>query len=106
MARYILIDNHSGYIFGDTADYANGANLDPCDAARALDQSIGEHGREYDFFRHDPSDSRTGYHIYRADMDGSEAVPVVHDGQDQDTIDAVTQNCRYEGFVSAQSAPQ
>jgi hypothetical protein len=106
MARYILIDNNSGYIFGDTADLANGAALEPCDAALALDQSIGEHGRDYDLIRHNPNDSRTGYHVYRADIDGPDAVAVVHDGQDQDTIDAVKENCRYEGFVWVQDADE
>lgn len=99
MARYILIDNGSGYIFGDTADYAN-ADLDPIEAARTLDESIGEHGRNYGRICHNPQDGRTGYHIYRADVNGSEAVTVVNDGQDQDTIDAVTENCHYEGFVT------
>ena len=43
--RLILIDNHSGYIFGDTADIEGGAlplhgPVDRCaiTAARALDQ--------------------------------------------------------------------
>jgi hypothetical protein len=106
MARYILIDNHSGYIFGDTADFATGAALEPCDAARTLDESIGEHGRYYDLMRHNPNDTRGGYHVYRADIDGSEAVAVVHDGQDRETIDAVTQSCRYEGFVTIQDAAE
>lgn len=100
MARYILIDNGSGYIFGDTADFAGGSTLEPCEAARALDATIGEHGRHYDLIRQNPNDSRTGYHVWRADIDGSEAVAVVHDGQDQETIDAVERDCRYEGFVT------
>ena len=51
MARYILIDNYSGYIFGDTADI-NGRALqvdNPIDAARAFDEQVrGEHGRAYE----------------------------------------------------------
>ena len=35
-----------------------------------------------------------GYYVYRADIDGAEAVPVVMDGQDKDTIEAVLRDCR------------
>jgi hypothetical protein len=112
--RLILIDNSSGFIFGDTANYLIGRldewrdnnSDDNSDterlsllAARLLDDSIGEHGREYEFVRYDPLDTRTGYFIYRADIDGSEAVPVVTNGKSQETIDAVRRDCRFEGFV-------
>lgn len=113
--RLILIDNHSGFIFGDTANYRLGRleewrdnNSDSNSeirslsvlAARLVDDSIGERGREYEFVTYDPGDARTGYFIYRADVDGSEeAAPVVADGQKQETIDAVRRDCRFEGFV-------
>ena len=101
MARFILIDNNSGYIFGDTADL-NGAILStnsPVDACRAFDeQVVGEHGRTYETVSSLAS-NETGYSVYRADVDGSEAVPVVHDGQDQDTIDAVIASCRHVATV-------
>jgi len=44
MTRYILIDNCSGYIFGDTADYAANmqSEITPEGAARLLDKSIGD----------------------------------------------------------------
>lgn len=103
MARYILIDNNSGYIFGDTADFAAGRESEInsiADAARMLDESIGEHDRSYTEHMRNPRTTATGYDVYRADVDGSDAVPVVIDGQDQETIDAVVQSCRYEGFVS------
>jgi len=99
MARYILIDNHSGYIFGDTADYAAGHDISPIAAARMLDESIGERGRSYSEQRRPPRENVTGYHVYRADIAGSEAVPVVMDGQDSDTIAAVEGACEYECFV-------
>jgi hypothetical protein len=100
MARYILIDNDSGYIFADSADLNGKAFTGtPVEFAAAFDASIGEHGREYEELSHNPRDTSTGYHVYRADIDGSEAVPVIHDGQDQDTIEAVERSCRYEGFV-------
>ncbi len=112
--RLILIDNNSGFIFGDTANYRLGGldewrdnNSDSNSeigslsllAARLVDDSIGEHGREYEFITYDPGDTRTGYFIYRADINGSEALPVVTDGQNQETTDAVHRDCRFEGFV-------
>ena len=106
MARYILIDNNSGYIFGDTADFAAGRQSDMqsiTDAARLLDESNGEHGRSYVEHHHNPRTTTSGYDVYRADIDGSEAVPLVHDGQDQATIDQVEKLCRYEGFVECLS---
>lgn len=102
MARYILIDNNSGYIYGDSADFAAGRDITSIeDAARLMDESIGEHGREYVEHRSNPHSTVTGYHVYRADVGGSEAVAVIHDGQDQETIDAVTESCEYVGFVES-----
>ena len=102
MARYILIDNHTGYIWGDSADL-NGAIFSGTDLeyARALDESIGNYGRSYTSQRRARA-GQNGYHVYRADIDGSEAVPVVWDGQDQETIDAVIASSRYEGFIAAE----
>ncbi|HEV8502954.1 MAG TPA: hypothetical protein VGR63_15370 [Casimicrobiaceae bacterium] len=108
MPRYILIDNHSGFIFGDTADMAPGvigsSDVSPTLAARWLDENlVGQFGREYELIGRNPNDTSTGYHVYRADIDGSEAVPVVHNGQDRETIAAVERSCRYEGFVRCHS---
>ena len=112
--RLILIDNSSGFIFGDTANSRLGRldewidnNSDAIGdterlsllAARLLDDSIGEHGREYEFFNHDARDIVSGYLIYRADFNGSEVLPVVTDGKNQETIAAVQRDCRLEGFV-------
>lgn len=41
------------------------------------------------------SDESAVYDVYRADIDGSEAVPIVMDGQDQETIEAVQDNCQF-----------
>lgn len=104
MARYILIDNYSGYIFGDSADL-NGHIFSgtPVEFAAALDASIGAHGRTYeDVSRHALASNETGYHVYRADVDGSEAVAVVWDGQDQKTIDAMVQDCEYVTTIRCQ----
>jgi hypothetical protein len=105
MARYILIDNGSGYIFADSADLEGKIFTGtPVEFVAAFDASLGEHGREYEELGHNPRDTSTGYHVYRADIDGSEAVPVVQDGQDKETIEAVEQSCRYEGFVRCHRA--
>jgi hypothetical protein len=98
MARYILIDNGSGFIFGDTADFTAGDSSDmtPAEAAERLDYSLGERNRSYEEVgRRTLASNETGYHVYRADVDGAEAVPVVDDGQDQDVIDAVERDCEY-----------
>lgn len=101
MARYILIDSITGYIFGDTADFASGHQSDIrsiAEAARLLGEHIG--AGEYTYIEHSSRPSGAdGYHVYRADINGSEAVPDILDGQDQETIEAVERDCDYVGFV-------
>jgi hypothetical protein len=106
MPRYILIDSNSGFIFGDTADYAAGqqSGLDPISAARLLDESIGQHGRSYEMIRHDPRTTAAYYRVYRADVGGSDAVAVVQNGQDQEMIDAVERGCEFVGCVLVSDA--
>lgn len=101
MPRYILIDNNSGYIFGDIALFAAGnqSDLTPTEAARLMDEFIGEYGRVYREMSSAPNDTRTGYFVYRADINGSEAVPVILDGQDQEMIEAVECDCEFVAFV-------
>ena len=106
MARYILIDSNSGYIFCDSADL-NGTIFDgtPIEFARAFDESIGEVRDDYEMLisaeipYRVTVDSGTGYYVYRADVRGSEAVGVVQNGQDQETIAAVIRDCEFVGFV-------
>ena len=66
MTRFILIDNNSGFIFGDSADL-NGKIFSGTEVefARALDESIGEYGRDY-ALTHNPRNTSTGYHVYAA----------------------------------------
>lgn len=99
MTRYFLIDNHSGYIFADTADL-NGPARDesPTDAARRLDESVGEFGRSYEETSHKPRDTRPGYNVY-ADVSMSDVIPAVRDGQDQETIETVERECKWVSFV-------
>lgn len=117
MPRYILIDNASGYIFGDTAAMdrshridgetmaqVGGGGMRPALAARWLDETeTREFGRTYTETTR-PRDDRTGYHVYRADINGSEAVAVVMDGQDREMIAAVEADCRYICFIECTKA--
>ena len=48
-------------------------------------------------------DGASGYHVYRADIDGSEAVAITQDGQDQEAIEAVESDCEYVRFVEVKS---
>jgi hypothetical protein len=107
MARYILIDNNSGYIWGDSADL-EGKIFDgtPAEFAKKLDESLGTYGREYDelSFSQHRSDTRSGYRVYRADVRGSDTVAIVQDGRDQDMIDAVERDCAEDCFISIRDA--
>ena len=106
MARYILIDSHSGYIWGDTADLAgfDGSAGTIVDAAAKLDESLNEYDREYEEVTRRELGGHTGYLVYRADINGSDAIPVVTDGQDQEMIDAVLRDCEYVGAVRVHPA--
>ena len=112
MPRYILIDNATGYIFGDTADMPqhdlhdevrNGSHSDDTmiAAARWLDEAeVGEYGRSYEVV---PSlaSNETGYLVYRTTL---KDLAIVTDGQDQEMIDAVTEHCRHVGTVRCVTA--
>jgi hypothetical protein len=103
MPAYIIIDAYSGYIWGDTRNFDgktyNAESI--TDACAALDRTLGEFGRTY--AQVPQLSGMTGYVVYRVDIDGSEAVPVVRDGQDQDTIDAVERDCDLIGYVEVTS---
>ncbi len=97
MARYILIDNASGYIWGDSADLSGKIFAgSPIEFARALDESLGFYDGEYEVCtRSEVASNETGYHVYRADVGGSEAVSAIVDGQSREMIEAVTNDCEY-----------
>lgn len=95
--HYILIDAHSGYIWADTRDLAGYRNSDhgPADAARLLaEQGLTDAGEWSERGFNHSHDGAEVFFVYRVDVDGSESVPVVTDGQDQETIDAVLASCR------------
>lgn len=93
MARFIIIDVNSGYIFGDTADFAANqpSEITPEEACMLLDASLMQPGGHY--VRCDERSSCATYLVYRADIAGGEAIPVVTDGQDRETIEAVEDFC-------------
>lgn len=103
MTRYILIDRNSGYIWGDTAGYGpdrspHWEEWTPIHAARVLDLETnfmvdGDPQIEYEETPRSQSDAT--YDVYRADIGGSDAVPIVTDGQDQQMIEAVERDCRF-----------
>lgn len=102
--RLILIDNNSGFIFGEfsSGDYTGNFDMTECltDAAKHVDAEIGALPRTYTVSSVGPRSTQTGYHVYRADVGGSEQVGNIIDGQDQEMISAVEQDCEYVGFVS------
>jgi hypothetical protein len=124
MVRIILIDSDSGYIWGDSATLDSRVfDLDAALAicpdmdvssvddfalayAEALDRSVGGEPRTYEMLSASASrDGGSGYMAYRADIDGSEAVEVVSDGQSQEAIEAVISKCREIGFIARFDKP-
>jgi hypothetical protein len=99
MARFILIDDDSGYAFGDFTTSLANASEALIEAARATDANIGAPAREYAVHHARPSGQVTGYHVYRVDVNGSEVVGSLVDGQDREYIDAVTSQGVHVGFV-------
>lgn len=99
MTRYIIIDRNTGYIFGDTADrwwkMDEPHPVGPLEAALSLDNAlyIDTDGMSYDCtHRHD---ARATYDVFSADVDGDDTFPTVWDGQNQETINAVHESCRF-----------
>ena len=72
MPRYILIDRASGYIRGDSVDFApsHQAGLTPIEAAVRLDASLHEVGGTY--YETEWHDQRATYDVYCADVWGAE----------------------------------
>lgn len=92
MTRYIIIDSHSGYIYGE---HHSDADRDEAiiQACRATDEEIGETDREYEIV--DRLDGHNGYIVY----DASDLTMEIYDGQNPHAIEAVDRECRLAGFV-------
>jgi hypothetical protein len=96
MARYIVIDNCSGYIFGDSADLDGRIfSGTPLEYAAALHVRLGDPAEFEETGQHTLASNESGYHVYRADVNGSEAVPIAENGQDREAIEAVIRDCEY-----------
>lgn len=98
--HYVIVDNHSGYIWGYTAD-VNGKTI-PCqsaiEAAKVIDESMGEHGRLYEEVSRLAS-NETGYHIYQVpEHDGKEVV-VIQKEQHESTTDPSLWGCELVATV-------
>lgn len=107
MAAYIIVDAYTGYVWGDTRDFKGKAYTAESivDACRELDEQVTkDFGRAYEQVPSLPGD--TGYIVYRVDVNGSEAVHVVWDGQDKETIEAVESNCALVGYVAYSNASE
>lgn len=115
MPRLIIIDSHTGYIWGDSADiphdYATAAGFDSSGntgpdniiaACRALDLSIGGNRPAYEYVSdRNPRalNGQDGYIVYHDNVSG-DAVANIHDGQDPAVIEAVTTQCPIVGVVA------
>jgi hypothetical protein len=99
MPAYIIIDAWTGYIWADTRDFSPllEYGTTPAEACRIMDEGIGTFGQTY---REVPRlNADTGYIIHRADVEGSEAVSIVHDGQSAEEIAAVRKHCPIVAYV-------
>lgn len=84
MTHYVLMDNHSGFIWGE-ADAS-----DPVEACIILDQQLGSMSRTYDTVSSFGGDDRSGYHVFEAPADWEQ----VEDGRSGTEIDRVESLCR------------
>lgn len=90
MARYILIVNSSGYVWGE-ADAS-----DPVEACVTINREIGGDEYEYDVSRFGSSVD-SGFHVYEAPADWT---PVA-DGRDGAEIDRVERTCKKVAEVAS-----
>jgi hypothetical protein len=79
MTHYVMIDENSGYVWGDAVA------SDPVEACRAIDTKCGEHDRIYADIGRERFGGRSGYHVYQAPEEFAEC----GDGQDPEYIKMV-----------------
>jgi len=98
--RYIIIDRHSGFIWGDTYDQwwkmDEPHPVGPVEAARSLDQSVSNDTSELQYEITDKNDDKVTYDIYIA----KDCFPAVLDGQDQSMIDLVCKKCTFTASIA------
>ena len=107
MPRFIVINNRTGYIIGDTANIGGKivAVDHPVEACRYIDEVRGARGKNYtQVARGDLTLNAAGYRVYRADEAGAELVPVVVDGQDTHVIEDVESQCPLVAMIRVMSA--
>lgn len=95
MTRYILIDNFSGFVWGDSLLDGQKFEGDVMKFAAALDASYDDTGLTYEWRDNDPHTTASGYHVYEA----SESLLIVKDYAGAG-IDAVERDCRRVGFIA------
>lgn len=100
MTRYIIVDNMSGYIWGDTAAIPEWATATPTpiEACRIVDKFNGDVGRQY---KEVPRLHLTelGYKVYRPKNSDIE----IGDGTDRRTINRVRRHCELAAIVKTVS---
>lgn len=99
MTRYIIVDNYTGFIWGDSVDFPKEPD-DILSVCRMLDDEIGsyEHGITYEKVSY--FNGEFGYLVYDASIPNGNKIPTSYDGQDQEIIDTVTNNCTLLGYVA------
>src|ERR1700730_10040151 len=97
VARYIVIDNVSGNIVGDTIniDPTNTAYENSFTACRDIDDEIGITNRLYQEKTRPFAKNESGYFVFRGnDEDGILLIPPITDPADQEQIRSVWERCR------------
>jgi hypothetical protein len=96
MARYIVIDNVSGHIVGDTStiDPSNTAYDHPFSACRDVDDERGIHNMVYREQIRPFSSGEPGYFVFQAtNEDGRHLVPATTEPDDPHQIKLVWKKC-------------
>lgn len=95
MTHYALIDNNSGFVWGEV-------NADsPVEACAAIDRELGSQDREYEVTQL-PFSNSSGYVVFEAPAGWRE----VENGQDEAEIGRVLSLCRKAAEVSFETKSQ
>lgn len=108
MTHYIMIDNASGFVWGDCEvddniiiDTASGFVWGDCEAdhilkaCAAIDMNLGEYDRHYETASGPDFSNETGYHVYESD--GTDIAQF--GGGDNPEMIAAVRSMRYCGYV-------